>query len=72
MRTFPLLFVTLMFSGLALLILLKSGSAEVRPWDRVPESSKQLLRQNKIVSPYESIEYFYSKGGCIHCGSIQY
>ena len=63
MRTFSLFLITLAFFGLALFILLNSGSAKVRPWDRVPESSKQLLRHNKIVSPHESIEYFYSKGG---------
>jgi len=63
LQTFSLLLITRMFFGLAFLILLNSCSGEVRPWDRIPESSKQLLRQNKIVLPDESIEYFYSKGG---------
>ena len=39
------------------------SEAKVRPWYHVPESSKQLLRKNIIVSLDESIEYFYSNGG---------
>ena len=61
MRTFSLLLLTLVFFGFVLTIYWPE--AKVRPWYRVSESSKQLLRKNKIVSSDESIEYFYSKGG---------
>jgi hypothetical protein len=60
-QTVSLLLVTLVFLGFVVEIYWPK--ARVRPWNRVSESSKQLLRQNNIVSPDESVEYFYSKGG---------